>query len=526
MQQLFQKVNNNSFIKFHFDDGTYSNKLNLRENIENKNITKVSYKNMELTVDNKDLYLEHSFDVYPEDWKEAFLTNWNLRKIFSNTDNKQQYLDTFDQFLIKLDKQDMQIMRENYYLNTDSKDNTTFFTESANKVVPNNSENNNISFLIPKKMENNVVIAGGAIINNILSLKETDYDIYFVDDTGKKDIKVIIQNYCKWLDASFEITCYSFSNIALTFTIKINEKDIKIQLIKKLYHNAAHILCGFDLPACMFAYYKETYYMTTLSKLAITQRVNYVDPTMVSDNYCQRLMKYAIKKGFRVKAPGITKEEIMSNIDVEFITSIGDKNLKKYCNNLGLLIFYHLKYNNIGDENILYDSDYCTDYDTSKASKVFQKQFEYFININQNELDRCYDCTFEGISFDKYPINNSFRKFKDEVFDSSICAQLSNWNIFMDTDLYYNNYSSIYNKIILSPIFSEGFLHNHNDLKSIPVNYKDFNPSLYNTKAGDDRVEEIKKNFAKLLSEKAIFKDDVDDVDDKTQSSTSSCRLN
>lgn len=85
---------------------------------------------------------------------------------------------------------------------------------------------------------NNLVLAGGAVIDLLQDDKPRDYDLFMIGDNHKL--------------LSF-IRC-KYEHVETINAISITINDTDVQFIKRVYDNPIHIIGGFDLDVCRFAY--------------------------------------------------------------------------------------------------------------------------------------------------------------------------------------------------------------------------------------------------------------------------------
>ena len=284
-----------------------------------------------------------------------------------------------------------------------------------------------------------VIIAGGAVTDHILGLQPRDYDVFFTKNIhGNENV---IAAYVEHLTNKFNICAYTDSELAITLNLSHIEskKKIKVQLILSFYQTAGDIITGFDLPACACMYYRSRVWLTERCRWSLTNRLNYVDPTMVSNNYCLRLAKYAINKGIAVLVPNFDINVWSAqNNDGSACMIKNSLRINGFIyNNLGCLLQLHFmstQQTHDSVDNML--SDYESDYAGKSTFKLDHKSD--------------YASDYAGGKPPSFNTNLRFRNarakrpYYTNFFDSSNLVQVATWDSFMSTELEnYDIYESL-----------------------------------------------------------------------------------
>jgi hypothetical protein len=277
-----------------------------------------------------------------------------------------------------------------------------------------------------------VIIAGGAVTDHILGLQPRDYDVFFTKNIhGNENV---IAAYVEHLTNKFNICAYTDSELAITLNLSHikSKKKIKVQLILSFYQTAGDIITGFDLPACACMYYRSRVWLTERCRWSLTNRLNYVDPTMVSNNYCLRLAKYAINKGIAVLVPNF-------DVNVWDAENQGTANAWKIKNSLQIV---GTKYNNLG---YLLQLHFMPRKAVRKDVEEMPSDYEQYVVEASEETYECNKAEIRKMLVKK---NSSFvkpsRSYYSYLFDSSNVPQIATWNSFMSTELEnYDIYKSL-----------------------------------------------------------------------------------
>jgi hypothetical protein len=284
-----------------------------------------------------------------------------------------------------------------------------------------------------------IVVAGGAVTDYILDLQPRDYDIFFVKSTH--EWKKTCRDYINYLLIKFKVLKCRISELALSLTLldKRTDRVIKVQLILISYSKAADIITGFDLPACACMYYQGQVWLTERCRWSLTNRLNYVDPTVLSNNYCMRLTKYAINKGIAVLVPNFDINVWSAqNNDGSACMIKNSLRINGFIyNNLGCLLQLHFmstQQTHDSVDNML--SDYESDYAGKSTFKLDHKSD--------------YASDYAGGKPPSFNTNLRFRNarakrpYYTNFFDSSNLVQVATWDSFMSTELEnYDIYESL-----------------------------------------------------------------------------------
>ncbi|XWV26369.1 hypothetical protein QJ857_gp0704 [Tupanvirus soda lake] len=94
-----------------------------------------------------------------------------------------------------------------------------------------------------------------------------------------------------------------------SITVFLEDKEIKIQLIFRLYKTISEILHGFDLGSSAVGYDGSDVYFTSLGKFCHEYSCNIIDTTRRSTTYEYRLKKY-FDRGFNIVLPKLNISEL------------------------------------------------------------------------------------------------------------------------------------------------------------------------------------------------------------------------
>lgn len=131
----------------------------------------------------------------------------------------------------------------------------------------------------------NLVLAGGAVSSMLIGAAFSDYDFFYFGDIFEFEQKKKIFLRGEWTET------------ANTISMRID--NFKIQLIKRIYSNRAHIIGGFDLD-CARAYIDEDIrcYGTKTFAICLLFRISPVNIKCLSHTFAKRLYKYS-RRGFK-----------------------------------------------------------------------------------------------------------------------------------------------------------------------------------------------------------------------------------
>ena len=156
------------------------------------------------------------------------------------------------------------------------------------------------------------VLCGGAAL--AMARKDPsfigDYDLFWIGDDFE-EFKANVQDKIDGL-----IDLYSDYNVVLTRTQYCitatchadNEKKLPpliVQFVARSYMSRADIVVGFDLDACAVCYDGKELLALPRAVEAILREANLVDVDRQSETFEQRLIKYAMKKGFDIIVPSV-----------------------------------------------------------------------------------------------------------------------------------------------------------------------------------------------------------------------------
>lgn len=143
------------------------------------------------------------------------------------------------------------------------------------------------------------------------SFRTTDADLFLITRDPDEALRAIATLYARLQaavgDGPIEIIRTDHS---VTFRFPKSWHCRPIQVVTRLYRSVGHVLLGFDLDCCAFAYVpsaEQTHARVMglpRAVRALQTRSNLIDPTRQSTSYEYRLAKYA-KRGFSCVAPGV-----------------------------------------------------------------------------------------------------------------------------------------------------------------------------------------------------------------------------
>lgn len=359
---------------------------------------------------------------YEDIWKDVYDNSLEARKLpFSLKDNYQK--DMLMRGIIAADNKLIEEIR-NAYQTAQVPANALFVDKlgKTRKPVTRNYVKDLLMFPKDHAYYNKIAIAGGAVTDYILNLQPRDYDVFLVDAD-----RYVIKDYVRELIIKFKLLSFTTSDMALSLNL-LDEKDnniIKVQIILFDYQAPGTIITGFDIPACACMYYQDKVWLTERCYWSLNKRLNYVDPTMVSNNYCLRLAKYALNKGIAVLVPNFDPHiwYVENNDNNAWLIKNSLCVMGNKCNNLGYLLQLHF---------------------TSLVEKAIDEMpsdyFQYIDDpITKKDLFNCFErnrVLLKPVAFK--------RPYYKSLFDSSNLPQVSTWLSFMDTQIEdYEMYSSL-----------------------------------------------------------------------------------
>lgn len=167
--------------------------------------------------------------------------------------------------------------------------------------------------------EDKIILAGGVFKSGFdTSIPVKDFDIYFLDENIRNET---VEKFQK--DFKFELIDTITTKNYNTYTFEY--KNIKIQLIGKIYETIEDIFNNFDFYCCMFAYDGDTIYTT---KKSYEDMVNYnitlnnIDRK--SKSSLKRMFRYMTDYGFEISEK--TMEDFVDKSSINIIEKVEDEN--------------------------------------------------------------------------------------------------------------------------------------------------------------------------------------------------------
>ena len=160
----------------------------------------------------------------------------------------------------------------------------------------------------------NVIVAGGCASNSINgkvavprkdASRVSDVDLFIYglsEEEARIKITELLTDIGNATRDKFGGTTYILKNEYTITLVSSNNKEIKIQIILRLYKCIYEVLAGFDVDSCAVAYDGHQVYLTERSLNAFQTRMNVVDLSRRSPSYEHRLHKY-VERGFGVYIP-------------------------------------------------------------------------------------------------------------------------------------------------------------------------------------------------------------------------------
>nr|QBK88030.1 MAG: hypothetical protein LCMAC202_03920 [Marseillevirus LCMAC202] len=158
---------------------------------------------------------------------------------------------------------------------------------------------------------NNVVAAGGCVSNSINgeiqvpNTQTSDVDLFLyglTEEQAREKITELLQDISRSAVDRFGGSISILKNEYTITLVSSNNKEIKVQIILRLYKCVYEILAGFDVDSCAVAYNGHDVYLTVRSLNAFQTRMNIVDLSRRSPSYEHRLHKYN-SRGFGIYIP-------------------------------------------------------------------------------------------------------------------------------------------------------------------------------------------------------------------------------
>lgn len=132
------------------------------------------------------------------------------------------------------------------------------------------------------------------------SFRTTDIDLFLTTRDPDEALKAIER-----LHAHLVSKCGENFNIVRTAqSVTFQTRNVKIQVITRLYFSPEHAILGFDLDPCCVAYDGRRVIALPRALRSLSTRMIIADPTRQSTSYEARLLKYA-KRGFSIAVPGL-----------------------------------------------------------------------------------------------------------------------------------------------------------------------------------------------------------------------------
>ncbi len=140
----------------------------------------------------------------------------------------------------------------------------------------------------------NVLVAGGSIYSVLCGAPVVDFDLFIYGLDVTTATQRVYQLIYHFLQSGDKVTIV---NSARCTTVVV--RNIKIQIIHRLYKSVAEVLYGFDISSCAAGYDGRRVYFTALARYSFEYMCNVIDLTRRSTTYEQRLMKYQAR-GFSI----------------------------------------------------------------------------------------------------------------------------------------------------------------------------------------------------------------------------------
>ena len=148
------------------------------------------------------------------------------------------------------------------------------------------------------------------------SFRHTDIDLFLTTQDPNEALKAIITVHDIIRDAlgSKKINIVRTEH-AVTFKLPWPFRNI--QVVNRLYRSAQHVLTGFDLDCCCFAYDGTNLISLPRAEASLRDRCNLVDEARQSTSFESRLLKYS-KRGFDIAVPGAPVSRIINELTEEY----------------------------------------------------------------------------------------------------------------------------------------------------------------------------------------------------------------
>jgi len=365
----------------------------------------------------------------------------------------------------------------------------------------------------------NMLIAGGCICDLIMNRENVihDIDIFIYglsSELAEKKVYEIINWFCQFNKTIYCIfkenyVCFTTTTIKQINDEYITLKDVKIQIIFKLYNSILDILYSFDIGASSIGFDGKDIYLSPLGLFAYENGYNIVSIRHENLSMKYRYLKY-LQKGFGIILPNLN---INSNTNYFHLPNFIDVSR---INNL-------LKMNIYNVENV-FKYDYFTEFESVNQSvrrniyrlirgkKLYYyldyKEFPTMTSLNKKyfikELSKViyffppkmgnYDKHLEKISNDMILLNeknilslyDEIKEFNSLQFFLENSVQDNNGN-FICSENVVNEYISLINSKIL-----DLFEDTNNILKMIKIYFVKIFNKIYELKWENiKKIEEI-----------------------------------
>lgn len=130
-----------------------------------------------------------------------------------------------------------------------------------------------------------VVVAGGYITKSLQNEEPNDIDLFF---SSRKDIARLVLDFRKTL--KFKHT-YLGKNL-IRGTVEINNKKVKLDVVKRLFPSAKETIENFDFTICCFAITKDAYCYHVDAPFDLLQKKLNVNHVLYPAATMMRLQKY------------------------------------------------------------------------------------------------------------------------------------------------------------------------------------------------------------------------------------------
>jgi hypothetical protein len=177
-------------------------------------------------------------------------------------------------------------------------DNTLLINEMYPKTTPRIASMD--EFVIPDAVRGllalspKFVLAGGSVIGALRKGKYDDLDIFIISDSI--DWKLI--------DMAVDYIRNSYQKVSIVMSKGLIQSNKGIQIILRCIPSIHHLLHGFDLPHCAFAYDGKRIYCTKLGIYCFIKQSVVVVPKYNSSTFIKRIIKYFVR-GYNLILNGI-----------------------------------------------------------------------------------------------------------------------------------------------------------------------------------------------------------------------------